>query len=76
MAFIPPIRSYVVDGPVGVPHRLTEDNIYNGYFIPAGSLVFANIWYGETSSVPLLCSQRASGNQGRSCMIPRGTRIQ
>ncbi|KAH9976990.1 family 64 cytochrome P450, partial [Russula vinacea] len=30
--------------PLGAPHRSTKDNIYNGYFIPAGSLVFANIW--------------------------------
>ena len=28
----------------GVPHRLTENDVYNGYFIPAGSLVFYNAW--------------------------------
>lgn len=28
-----------------VPHRSTEDDIYNGYFIPAGTLVVANTWY-------------------------------
>ncbi|KAH9963101.1 cytochrome P450 [Lactifluus volemus] len=31
-------------GPLGIPHRLTEDDVYEGYFIPAGSLVFPNIW--------------------------------
>jgi cytochrome P450 len=31
-------------GPLGMPHRLTEDDIYNGYCIPAGSIVFANSW--------------------------------
>jgi cytochrome P450 len=31
-------------GPVCIPHRSTEDDVYNGYFIPKGSLVFANIW--------------------------------
>ena len=36
------IRSLVVIS--GVPHRLTEDDVYNGYFIPAGCLVFANAW--------------------------------
>ena len=25
--------------PLGVPHRLIEDDYYNGYFIPAGTLV-------------------------------------
>lgn len=29
----------------GLPHRLMEDDVYNGMFIPKGSLVFANIWY-------------------------------
>lgn len=31
-------------GPLGIPHRLTENDVYNGYFIPAGSLVFSNVW--------------------------------
>ncbi|KAJ7602289.1 cytochrome P450 [Mycena polygramma] len=29
--------------PLGVPHRVTEDDIYRGMFIPKGSLVFSNI---------------------------------
>jgi cytochrome P450 len=29
---------------VAVPHRLTEDDVYEGYFIPAGSLVSGNVW--------------------------------
>ncbi|KAF2471439.1 cytochrome P450 [Lindgomyces ingoldianus] len=28
--------------PVGVPHRSIEDDVYNGFFIPAGSFVYAN----------------------------------
>ncbi|PHH86202.1 hypothetical protein CDD83_10589 [Cordyceps sp. RAO-2017] len=28
--------------PIGVPHRSLEDDVYDGYLIPAGSLVFAN----------------------------------
>jgi cytochrome P450 len=28
--------------PLGVPHRSIEDDFYNGYFIPAGSFVYAN----------------------------------
>ncbi|KAJ7585231.1 cytochrome P450 [Mycena floridula] len=27
---------------LGIPHRTTEPDIYNGYFIPKGSIVFAN----------------------------------
>ncbi|KZT29047.1 cytochrome P450 [Neolentinus lepideus HHB14362 ss-1] len=31
--------------PVGVPHRSTEDDWYEGNFIPAGSIIIANVWY-------------------------------
>ncbi|KAJ7464315.1 cytochrome P450 [Mycena galericulata] len=37
MRMIPPL-------PLAVPHRLDEDDIYRGMFIPRGSLVLANIW--------------------------------
>ncbi|KAI0747873.1 cytochrome P450 [Daedaleopsis nitida] len=30
--------------PLDVPHRLTEDDIYNGYHLPKGTLVVANSW--------------------------------
>ncbi|KAF4588011.1 cytochrome P450 monooxygenase [Pleurotus pulmonarius] len=30
--------------PLGVPHRVEKDDWYNGYFIPKGTLVVANIW--------------------------------
>jgi len=30
--------------PLGLPHRLMEDDIYRGMLIPKGSLVFGNIW--------------------------------
>lgn len=30
--------------PVGVPHRVTQDDYYNGVFIPKGSTVLANSW--------------------------------
>ncbi|EEB94799.1 hypothetical protein MPER_06331, partial [Moniliophthora perniciosa FA553] len=30
--------------PMGVPHMTTEPDEYNGYFIPQGAMVFANIW--------------------------------
>nr|BAL05080.1 cytochrome P450 [Phanerodontia chrysosporium] len=31
--------------PLGLPHRLIEDDIYEGYFIPKGSFVIPNIWH-------------------------------
>ncbi|KLO06513.1 CyP450 monooxygenase [Schizopora paradoxa] len=31
--------------PLGVPHLLTEDDTYNGYFLPAGTVVAANQWW-------------------------------
>ena len=30
--------------PLGVPHTTAEDDVYNGYLIPAGTVVVANIW--------------------------------
>ncbi|KAI9059151.1 CyP450 monooxygenase [Trametes sanguinea] len=31
--------------PLGVPHRSTEDDEYQGYMIPQGTVVVANIWW-------------------------------
>ncbi|KAF9007491.1 cytochrome P450, partial [Cyathus striatus] len=30
--------------PIAVPHRLLQDDIYNGHFIPQGSMVLGNAW--------------------------------
>ncbi|KAJ7229311.1 cytochrome P450 [Mycena haematopus] len=30
--------------PIGVPHRLMEDDYYDGHLIPKGSTVIANVW--------------------------------
>ncbi|KAI0061737.1 cytochrome P450 [Artomyces pyxidatus] len=30
--------------PIALPHATTEDDVYNGYFIPKGSLVIGNTW--------------------------------
>ncbi|KIJ23526.1 hypothetical protein M422DRAFT_275879 [Sphaerobolus stellatus SS14] len=31
--------------PLGIPHRLMEDDIYGEYFIPKGTLVLGNAWF-------------------------------
>ncbi|KAG7440989.1 cytochrome P450 [Guyanagaster necrorhizus] len=31
-------------GPTALPHRSSQDDHYNGYFIPAGSIVIPNSW--------------------------------
>ncbi|KAI0753473.1 cytochrome P450 [Daedaleopsis nitida] len=31
-------------GPTGVPHKLTQDDVYRGYHMPAGALVMGNVW--------------------------------
>lgn len=30
--------------PLGVTHAASEDDTYNGYFIPKGSILVSNIW--------------------------------
>ncbi|KAF8079095.1 cytochrome P450 [Lyophyllum atratum] len=30
--------------PLGIPHAAWDEDIYNGYYIPKGSVVMANIW--------------------------------
>jgi cytochrome P450 len=30
--------------PMGLPHTSTEDDICNGYLIPKGAMLFANVW--------------------------------
>ncbi|KAL7282024.1 hypothetical protein ACG7TL_003491 [Trametes sanguinea] len=30
--------------PLGLPHRLMEDDVYKGFYIPQGTLVFSNVW--------------------------------
>ncbi|KAL1950232.1 hypothetical protein VTO73DRAFT_5356 [Trametes versicolor] len=30
--------------PLALPHRTVEDDVYNGYFIPAGTMILPNTW--------------------------------
>lgn len=36
----------------GVPHQLTADDNYRGYFLPRGSTVLFNAWLGNFSFPP------------------------
>jgi cytochrome P450 len=41
-------------GPLAVPHRSIKDDIYEGHLIPAGTLIFPNVWaiHHDTSVYP------------------------
>ena len=30
--------------PLGLAHRVTQDDVYRGYVVPKGTVVWANIW--------------------------------
>ncbi|PSR71810.1 hypothetical protein PHLCEN_2v12311 [Hermanssonia centrifuga] len=38
------IFRWIAVGPLGVPRRMTEDDTYDGYHLPKGSLLVPNIW--------------------------------
>ncbi|KAI0062483.1 cytochrome P450 [Artomyces pyxidatus] len=51
MQDLPYIRAMVKEalrwrptGPLGLPHRVMEDDWYEGMFIPAGTIVIGNVW--------------------------------
>ncbi|KAI0808121.1 cytochrome P450 [Fomes fomentarius] len=37
------LRWHVVT-PIGLPHRVVSDDVFNGYLLPAGATIVANIW--------------------------------
>ena len=41
---LPCSRGLIAWGLLGIPHAAAEDDVYEGYFIPKGSTVIANIW--------------------------------
>lgn len=32
--------------PMAMPHQTVEDDVYKGYYIPAGTMILPNVWYG------------------------------
>ncbi|KDQ12026.1 hypothetical protein BOTBODRAFT_34885 [Botryobasidium botryosum FD-172 SS1] len=43
-AVIKEVMRYVPVLPLGLPHRLMEDDEYKGYFLPGNSVVYPNVW--------------------------------
>ncbi len=43
-AVVKELTRWNVVAPMGLPHAALEDDEYNGYFIPKGSIVIANVW--------------------------------
>ncbi|KAF9447106.1 cytochrome P450 [Macrolepiota fuliginosa MF-IS2] len=43
-AIVEEVLRWQLVAPLGVPHVLTEDDEYNGYFIPKGTIVIGNSW--------------------------------
>ncbi|KAI0278775.1 cytochrome P450 [Russula aff. rugulosa BPL654] len=33
--------------PLALPHLLSKDDVYRGFFIPKGSIILADAWYGD-----------------------------
>lgn len=62
--------------PLGLPHCTTEDDELHGYFIPAGTVLFANTWCdGFSGSRSLLHANIrlcvSKGLHARSGSVPR-----
>ncbi|KAG2739378.1 cytochrome P450 [Suillus brevipes Sb2] len=43
-ALVKEVLRWNVISPTGFPHRVTEDDVHDGYYIPKGSMVLSNIW--------------------------------
>lgn len=59
--------------PLGVPHALIQDDVYEGMFIPGGATVIANIWLVSTFSFLVGCctNLRSFAPRGANCGIGR-----
>lgn len=58
------LRFYPV-APLGVPHRLTADDVYKGMYLPEGSIVSPNIWYLTIAAFCYISSQTLSRAMSR-----------
>ena len=44
-ALIKEVLRWTCPQPLSIPKRVMEDDIYNGWFIPAGATIIDNVWY-------------------------------
>ena len=44
MAIVKETLRWAPPFPVGIPHRLIEDDVYREMFIPGGATIVENIW--------------------------------
>jgi len=44
-ALVLEVMRWHVVAPTGVPHRVMEDDIHDGYMIPKGALIIPNLWF-------------------------------
>ncbi len=51
------LRWHVVT-PIGLPHRVVSDDVFDGYLLPAGATVIANIWCASLHSA--MCSSQVN----------------
>ncbi len=71
-AFVKEVLRWHIVLPMGLPHATVEDDEYNGYFIPGGTVVNVNVWYvvPPRSSGPVLYSD-GTQTTGRCPGIPK-----
>lgn len=43
-AIVKEVLRWHIVSPLGLPHVSLEDDVYEGYFIPAGTIVNTNMW--------------------------------
>ena len=44
-ALVKEVLRWHVGTPTSLPHASIQDDVYNGYLIPGGSIVLPNLWY-------------------------------
>ena len=61
--------------PLGLAHRLTEDDVYRGWVVPKGTVVWANIWCVDVFNIgPPGRGADRGGREGRCCTTRRCSR--
>ena len=55
MGFFITIVTAILTGPEALPHMATDEDEYNGYYIPKGTIVLGNAWPVLTISTLIFC---------------------